>query len=711
MSRQLRPLLPATARSTQDPDPALDAAGPSAGKRKKSTIAACEACRRRKTRCNGRRPNCQLCLSRGSECVYATDPAETHGQALKRKYGAQEERRNAHEEFYHLLRSRSEETVAAILQRVRAGASVDAIVQHVHSGDLLLQLAVSPDRRYHYSLGRVLNIPDFLMSASSCYMTSLVFRKISDPQWQWPWPSLQTRTGLLPNTMDYRAMYDAPFHVAQMVDVDVDAAKPSMWTNVSSDDELLRDLLKSYFTHEYLFFPFFHKDSFLQDMVSGRRRFCSSLLVNAILAASCHGHNKLPDRTEFWNPASLSYRFMAETRRLWELEADKKTITKVQAAMILHLEYNKNGLDKIGWSYCLQAVATAEEMGLLTTYLHPSCPKWRTAQEITAWIVFTWQGLQCFHFDRPPLVTAHPKIELPDSPESYGEVWVKYPTAYAPVPLHFSQIFKAICEFRTIMNDIMCSVFPPFSASKEGKIMLSAAQSAEYHGRLRCWYEQLPSFLNPRNLIIPIHFDVHMHYWFTTARLFEQVDVVEGENADSPPKQESPGEIVTHALANLQTLIRLYYSCHGNDTYNMFLIAMCSYIGFGALHNISSLNESAALIREAHESTALLCAGVLHAQSKNAYLSNIVFRLMQQSLPATVATELARFFHIGDVDQAKMAIMSRHIQSAWPVHVALMPGDINDRRLDNLLHAIRELSVDEDDKKVSREGSTDILES
>lgn len=189
-----------------------------------------------------------------------------------------------------------------------------------------------------------------------------------------------------------------------------------------------------------------------------------------------------------------------------------------------------------------------------------------------------------------------------------------------------------------------------------------------------------------------------MHYWFTTARLFEQVSVIEeGEDTDSPPMEESPGKIITHALANLQTLIRLYYSCHGNDTYNMFLVAMCSYIGFGALHAISLLDESASAVREGHESTALLCAGVLHDQSSNAYIFDIVFRLMQQSLPPAVATQLVRFFHISDVNQSKMAVISRHVQSSWPIRVALVTGDSDDRRLDNLLRAIGELSVDDSD--------------
>ncbi|EHK48687.1 hypothetical protein TRIATDRAFT_21764, partial [Trichoderma atroviride IMI 206040] len=639
--------------------------------RRTETRVACEACRKKKSKCNAQRPTCKACELRGTECVYDADPTETRGQALKRKLDAQEEARSVHEEFHQLLRYRPEPEVAEILRRVRAGASVEAVVSQVRSGSLLLQLAVSPERRHQYGLGRVLDIPDFLRSAGNPYTMSLVYRKSFDPKWHWSSPP-----DLPPSVRNYRALYDAPFHAAQMVDADIDAAKPSTWTLVSSDDELMRALLKSYFTNEYLFFPLFHKDSFLQDMISGRRRFCSPLLVNAVLAASCHGYSKLPDRSEFWNPTSLTYRFMAETRRLWELETDEKSITRIQTAMVLQSQYNKNGLDKIGWSYCVQAVAASEEMGLFTTYLRPKSRKWRVVQAMTAWIVFTRQGIVCFHFDRPPLVTAPPTLALPENPEAYGEVWVKYPTTSMPVPLHFGQIFKTTTEFRTIASDIICSAFPSSSASEGKKKLPTVAQAAEYRSRLRKWYEQLPNYLSPQNLILPIHFDIHLHYWFITARLFEQVNVVEeGEAADSPLMEESVGEIVTHALANLQTLIRLYYSCHGGDAHNLFHVAMCSYVGFGALHAISLLDESASTIREGYESTVLLCAGVLHDQSTNTHLSDIVFRLLQRSLPAAVAAQLVRLFHISDANETKMAFISRYAQSSWPVSVALKPND------------------------------------
>ncbi|EXK23623.1 hypothetical protein FOMG_19616 [Fusarium oxysporum f. sp. melonis 26406] len=68
--------------------------------------------------------------------------------------------------------------------------------------------------------------------------------------------------------------------------------------------------------YEYPEFPFLHKDSFLEDLVTSRRRFCSSLLVNEVLAAGYQGYAKIANRTEFWNPRTLQYQISAAARRL-----------------------------------------------------------------------------------------------------------------------------------------------------------------------------------------------------------------------------------------------------------------------------------------------------------------------------------------------------------------------------------------------------------
>lgn len=56
-------------------------------------------------------------------------------------------------------------------------------------------------------------------------------------------------------------------------------------------------------------------------------------------------------RLEYWNSESLLYRFLAESRRLWELELEKEpSITTLQAAMILNPVYSMSSMEAQGLS-------------------------------------------------------------------------------------------------------------------------------------------------------------------------------------------------------------------------------------------------------------------------------------------------------------------------------------------------------------------------
>lgn len=84
-------------------------------------------------------------------------------------------------------------------------------------------------------------------------------------------------------------VYLIPYHAVELVEPRIDSVQASVWTSVTSDDALIQDLLRIFFVYEYPNINCFHKDLFLDDMVSVRERFCSRALVNAVLACACVG--------------------------------------------------------------------------------------------------------------------------------------------------------------------------------------------------------------------------------------------------------------------------------------------------------------------------------------------------------------------------------------------------------------------------------------
>lgn len=113
-------------------------------------------------------------------------------------------------------------------------------------------------------------------------------------------------------------------------------------------------------------------------------------------------------------------------------------------------------------------------------------------------------------------------------------------------------------------------------------------------------------------------------------------------------------------------------------------------------------------MQDANESSAVLCAHILYSQARMIYLSDVVFRVMQQNLTTNTTRKLAQFTNVSDVDEQRAGLIERQVQSEWPINVAPLASIDNDRRLGNLFHAIAELSMTDDssDKHVSSKGST-----
>ena len=59
------------------------------------------------------------------------------------------------------------------------------------------------------------------------------------------------------------------------------------WTTVTTDSDLLAALMSTWTVYDYSVYHYLEKDAFLDDMANGRTRFCSPLLVNALLASAC----------------------------------------------------------------------------------------------------------------------------------------------------------------------------------------------------------------------------------------------------------------------------------------------------------------------------------------------------------------------------------------------------------------------------------------
>jgi hypothetical protein len=136
------------------------------------------------------------------------------------------------------------------------------------------------------------------------------------------------------------------------------------WTNITADVNLVLHLLALYFCWEYPTFASLSKEHFLRDFQSGRHRYCSPILVNALLALGCRFSTQPMTRANPNDPYTSGDHFFKESQRLFYQENDHHSLTTIQALGIMSIREASCGRDSESWYYAGQSVRLAIEMGL-----------------------------------------------------------------------------------------------------------------------------------------------------------------------------------------------------------------------------------------------------------------------------------------------------------------------------------------------------------
>jgi hypothetical protein len=189
---------------------------------------------------------------------------------------------NAFEQVYRLLQSQPQEVTSEIFQRIRQGSDVYNVLRFFHYGDLRLQLSLVSDASSRFTSPYLADMIPLFRGPHNPYLDSKLYKFL-----------MASETDKVSNiSMPVpEASYHIPYPGARLHDARFSSLSlvPSRWTSISTDDRFLRSLLEVYFLYEFPFWPCFHKDSFLDDMVSGCKDCCSPFLVNVILTAGCVG--------------------------------------------------------------------------------------------------------------------------------------------------------------------------------------------------------------------------------------------------------------------------------------------------------------------------------------------------------------------------------------------------------------------------------------
>lgn len=106
------------------------------------------------------------------------------------------------------------------------------------------------------------------------------------------------------------------------------------------------------------------RECFYNDFHRMRSKYCSSLLVNAMLAMACHYSQKPEVRSDTRDPSTCGDHFFAEAKALLLDEEENPSITVAQALGIMSLREAGRGRDSSGWMYMGRAIQVALDLGL-----------------------------------------------------------------------------------------------------------------------------------------------------------------------------------------------------------------------------------------------------------------------------------------------------------------------------------------------------------
>ena len=305
--------------------------------------------------CDGGKPDCSTCTAvYQTSCCYDVDSDHRRKAALKRDIEALKGQNDALGIIVASIRSSTDAEVAEIIQQIRADEDLDSIADSLKKNVMLPER--SRDKSAEGELSNMIGRPS--MDASGVvkhYGHTSSLGLVSDGE-------------------------RPPIHLQTS----------EAWTRVTRDAAFVEHLLSLYFCWAHPSYVLFPKELFLDDMTKGQSRYCSPLLVNALLAFACAYSDRPEAREDFSDPKTAGDHFFAEAKRLLN-QNGSSSLTTVQALALMGIREASCSRDSSGFQYAGRCVRMLIELGLHLSFASASdkiTPTELEARRITFWGCF-----------------------------------------------------------------------------------------------------------------------------------------------------------------------------------------------------------------------------------------------------------------------------------------------------------------------------------
>ncbi|KAI1168848.1 fungal-specific transcription factor domain-containing protein [Nemania serpens] len=543
---------------------------PSLQKRQCVSIA-CIACRRRKSKCDGALPSCAACASvYGTECIY--DPNSDHRRkgVYREKVDSMKASNSTLRTLIEAILNADEDDVHDLVKQIRTCDSLDTVAESIQGKGI--PSAAAPDDAQPQE-DETTELPvagerDLARKMGELRVENGTTRFIGGTSHLIHWDVLGS-----PSNED---------QAADLMGVDTDPI--TSWSDVTKDPDHVSHLLNMYFNWHYPYFVTLSRSLFYRDFFRGKRRgtshkteYCSSLLVNAMLALGCHFTDVGGAYAIAGDSWTKGDHFFAEAKRLIidNDEYEKPRLTTVQALALMSVREAGCGREAKGWVYSGMSFRMAQDLGLnmnlggLNGNLENLDEKEVDARRVTFWGCFLFDKCWSNYMGRLPQLPKNsysvPKYDV--FPEEDAEGWCPYtdsgfdesskqPARTRTIGLQMS----TLCE---ISSDLLLFFYHPAHIGRSSGNSVELKKLSELHRRLEEWHKQLPGELEPKDGQLPNVILMHMFFHLQYIHLFRPF-LRYAPKASPLPPHISPRRICTANAGAISKLMRLY-----KKTYNL----------------------------------------------------------------------------------------------------------------------------------------------
>ncbi|CZT45451.1 probable pathway-specific regulatory protein nit-4 [Rhynchosporium secalis] len=540
-----------------------------AASKRRCVSTACIACRKRKSKCDGNTPSCAACSSvYGTECIY--DPNSDHRRkgVYKEKIDSLKTKNSTLQTLIQAILNAAEDDVPALIKQIRTCESLDDVADNI----IRLEQGLEDDEDEWD------NNAAYTMSNMSTFETELSGKM----------GELRLENGSVrflggTSNLIYLDPMSDDEAIAGVEMIQQQEDPLTSWSAVTTDTELIVHLINMYFTWHYGFFTTLSKSLFYRDFLLGKPRgapkrtvYCSSLLVNAMLALGCHFTSSPKACTDPSDPSTKGDAFFAEAKRLIveNDEYEKPKLTTIQALCLMSVREAGCGREAKGWVYSGMSFRMAQDMGLnldsggMTNNRETMDEKEIDARRITFWGCFLFDKCWSNYLGRLPQlpvsnITA-PKYDV--FPEEDADIWSPY-TDTGVGQLH-SQASRTravalqlsrLCE---ISSDLLTFFYHPQALERSIGRSQELKKLSELQTRLEAWRRELPKEMEPKEGQLPNILLMHMFFHLLYIHLFRPF--LKYNPSTSPlPTHVSPRKLCTQAAGSVSKLMRLYKRTYG----------------------------------------------------------------------------------------------------------------------------------------------------